>query len=114
MYDVCYSKMASIHYLSILVFLLISRWSDSSVSFLNDIFCVVQESSIIAASFYFNGRESIVFGSNFEMEILIDFHFMRSPESENHIFSIMSVCTCMSVISITQITAETSNLAFNI
>ena len=73
-------------------------------------------------------RESIVFGSNFKMEILMDLHVLRSPKSENHIFSVQSGCmyvrvcvcvcvrVCVSVISITenQITAESSNLAFYI
>ena len=31
----------------------------------------------------------------FEMEILMDLHVMRSPESENHIFSVWSVCLCV-------------------
>ena len=52
----------------------------------------------------------------------MDLHVLRSPESENHIFSKWSDCMCVclcvrvSVISITQkqITAETSNLVFNI
>ena len=40
----------------------------------------------------------------FEKELLMDLHVMRSPESENHIFSVWSVCmcVCVSVISITQ------------
>ena len=33
----------------------------------------------------------------FELEILIDLHVMRSPESENNIFSIWSVCVCACV-----------------
>ena len=47
-----------------------------------------------------------------EMEILMDLHILRSPGSENHIFSVwsvcMHVCVCVTVISITQkqITAE--------
>ena len=32
-------------------------------------------------------RESIVLGQTFEMEILMDLHVLRSPESENHIFN---------------------------
>ena len=31
-------------------------------------------------------------GQIFEMKILMDLHFSRSPESENHIFSGWSVC----------------------
>ena len=54
----------------------------------------------------------------------MNLHVLRSPESENYIFSVWSVCMCVrmcvcmsvcaSVISITQkrITAETMNLAF--
>ena len=74
-------------------------------------------------------------GQIFEMEILLDLHVLRSPESENHIFSVwpvcivslcvsmcvpvslsLSLCVCVSVISITQkqITAETSNLVLYI
>ena len=48
----------------------------------------------------------------------MDLHVMRSPESENHIFNVRSVCmyVCVSAISIAQkqITAETSNLVFDI
>ena len=69
--------------------------------------------------------EKVLFlGKIFQMEILMKLHVMRVPESENHIFSIWSVCMCMclcacvcvSVISITQkqSTAELSNLVFNI
>ena len=63
----------------------------------------------------------------FKTEILIDLYFMRTPESENHTFSIWSVCMCVSLcvcvcvsecffFSITQkqTTAETSNLLFYI
>ena len=42
-------------------------------------------------------RESIVFGQIFEMEILMDLHVLRSPESEKHIFSLQSVCMCVCV-----------------
>ena len=63
--------------------------------------------------------EKVLFLSQiFEMEILMDLHFMRASESENHIFSIWSVCMCFCVfvVSITQkqITAEPSNLVFYI
>ena len=50
----------------------------------------------------------------------MDLHVLKSPESENHIFSVWSVCmslyVCVSLITITQkqITVETSNLAFYI
>ena len=40
--------------------------------------------------------EKILFlGQIFEMEILMDLHVMRTPESENHIFSVWSVCACV-------------------
>ena len=63
--------------------------------------------------------EKVLFwGPIFEMKILKDLLAMRSPESENKIFNVWSVCVrvCLSVISITQkqITAETSNLVFYI
>ena len=52
-----------------------------------------------------------------KVEILIDLHVLRSSESENHIFSVWSLCmcvytcVCVSVIGIIkkQITAEASN-----
>ena len=51
------------------------------------------------------GRESIVFESNFETEILMDLQVM-SPQSKNHTFSgcTMSMCksACVYVIRITQ------------
>ena len=55
-------------------------------------------------------------GQIFEMEILMELHVLRSPESKNHIFSKWSVCAYVSVISITQKQniAETSNLVFYI
>ena len=34
-------------------------------------------------------------GQIFEVEILMVLHVLRSPESENHIFSIWSVCMCV-------------------
>ena len=48
----------------------------------------------------------------FKSEILMNLQVLRSPKSENHIFSKWSVCMYVSVISITQkqITAEASNL----
>ena len=33
----------------------------------------------------------------FKMEILMDLHVLRSPESENHIFSVWSVSLCVCV-----------------
>ena len=55
-------------------------------------------------------------GQIFEVEILMDLHVLRSPESEKHIFSKWSACVCVTFISITQKqnTAETSNLVFYI
>ena len=55
-------------------------------------------------------------GQIFEMEILMDLQILRFHESENHIFSIRSVCMCVSDLRKTQkqIRAETSNLAFYI
>ena len=49
-------------------------------------------------------RESSVWGQIFKIEILMDLHGMRTPESENHVFSIWSVCmyVLVSVINITQ------------
>ena len=41
-------------------------------------------------------------------------HVLRSPESENHIFSVWSVCVCAITITQKQITAESSNLEFYI
>ena len=52
---------------------------------------------LFAAHFTINGRESIVFGQIFEMEILMNLHILRSPESEKHIFSVWSLCVCVSV-----------------
>ena len=40
-------------------------------------------------------RESIALGQIFEMEILMDLNVLRSPEPENHIFSVWSVCMCV-------------------
>ena len=42
-------------------------------------------------------RESIALGQIFEMEILMDLHGLRSPESKNRIFSKWSVCMCICV-----------------
>ena len=40
--------------------------------------------------------EKVLFLSQiFEVEILMDLHVVRSPESENHIFSVWSVCMCV-------------------
>ena len=93
--------------------------------------CNISQIPLKIVTFYYFllSRESIVLGQIFEMEILMDLYVLRSPESENHIFSKWSVCMfvclsvcmcvclsvcqciCVSVISITQkqITAKTSN-----
>ena len=40
--------------------------------------------------------EKVLFwGWNFKMENLMVFHVMRTPEFENHIFSVWSVCVCV-------------------
>ena len=62
-------------------------------------------------------HEKVLFlGQIYKMEILIDLPILRSPESENHIYSDLCVCMCLTVINITQkqITAETLNSVFNI
>ena len=47
--------------------------------------------------------EKILFwGQIFEMEILMDLHVMRSPESENHFYAFglsLSVCVCVCLLS---------------
>ena len=59
--------------------------------------------------------EKVLFLSQtFEMKILMYSCVLRSYESENHIFSKWSVCVCLISITLKQITAETSNLVFNI
>ena len=57
-------------------------------------------------------KEVLFLGQIFEMEISMDWHVMRTPESKNRIFSVWSLCVCMSVISITQkqIIVEASKL----
>ena len=37
----------------------------------------------------------LFFGQIFKMEILMNLHVMRSPQSKNHIFSVSSVCMCV-------------------
>ena len=70
-----------------------------------------------------NGRESIVLGQIFKMEILMDLYVIRAPESENHILTFglcvrVSVCisACVSVFSYQhyskKFTSEISNLVF--
>ena len=42
--------------------------------------------------------EKVLFlGQIFEMHILVDLQVIRTPESENHFFSVWSVCVCMCV-----------------
>ena len=47
-------------------------------------------------AFYFllaiHGRENTVFGVISEIEILVDLHALKSPESENHVFKSWSAC----------------------
>ena len=54
-------------------------------------------------------QKVLFLGQIFGVKILIILHVMMTHESEIHIFSVWSVCVCVSVISITQkqITAET-------
>ena len=42
--------------------------------------------------FYLSVEKVLFWGQIFEMEILMDLHVLRSPESENHIFNVWSVC----------------------
>ena len=42
-------------------------------------------------------RENIVWGSNFRNGYLMGLHVLRYRESENHIFSVWSVCMCVCV-----------------
>ena len=45
----------------------------------------------------------------FEMEVLIDLHFLRSPSSENHIFNGEAVCKSVISITLKYIIPEISN-----
>ena len=49
-------------------------------------------------------EEKVLFlGQIFEMEILMDLHVMKTPESKkSHFYRLVSVHVCVSVISITQ------------
>ena len=40
-------------------------------------------------------KKVLFVGQIFEIEILVDLHFLRTPESENHIFRGWSVCVCL-------------------
>ena len=56
--------------------------------------------------------EKVLFLSQiFEVEILMDLHVLRSPESENHIFSKWSVymCLCVCLCVCYQHNSKTSN-----
>ena len=58
--------------------------------------------------------EKILFsGQIFEIEILIDWQVLRSPESENHILAV-GLCECVIGITQKQIIEKTLNLAFYI
>ena len=53
-------------------------------------------------------EEKVLFlGQIFEKKIFMDLHAMRSPESENHIFNVWSVCVFVISITQKQIIAET-------
>ena len=42
-----------------------------------------------------HSRENHVFGSSFQIEILMDLHVLNFPESKNHVHSGFSVCICI-------------------
>ena len=53
-------------------------------------------------------EKALFWGQIFEMEILMDLHVLRTPESENHIFSVWSVCVCVGMcvcLSVCQLSA---------
>ena len=56
----------------------------------------------------------LICGQIFELAILMGLHVLRSPESENHIFSCWSVCESVIIIIQKQVTAKTQNLALHI
>ena len=62
--------------------------------------------------------EKILFwGQIFEMEILMDLHIMRSPETVNYIFSVWSVCMYVSLCVPYQYNSKTNyirNIKFGI
>ena len=87
---------------------------------------IKSEFSLCIIPFYFLlpiRKESIVLGSNFRSR---DLPVLRTPEFENHIFSVWSMCMCVcvsvrmcvslcvSVIKKKKITAESLNLVLNI
>ena len=59
------------------------------------------ENLVAITTFFYpcSSRESIVFRSNFENGELDDLHAMRSAESKNHIFSIVSICVFVYLLS---------------
>ena len=44
-------------------------------------------------------RKTLFLGQIFEMEILMNLYVLRSPESENDIFSVWSMCLCLCLLS---------------
>ena len=57
--------------------------------------------------------EKVLFwGQIFEMEVLMDLHVLRSPDSENQIFSGWSMFLCVISITQNQIRAENLNFLF--
>ena len=50
---------------------------------------------LISFSYPYKVKKVMFWSRIFEMEILMDLHVLRSPESENHIFSKWSVCICV-------------------
>ena len=52
--------------------------------------------TFIIFTFSYLLTEKVLFwGQISEMEILMELHVLRSPESENHIFSVWCVCMCV-------------------
>ena len=44
-------------------------------------------------------RQYCFFGQVFEIEVLMHLHVMRSPESENHVFRVYSVCVYIEMLA---------------
>ena len=64
---------------------------------------------------YLQVEKVLFWGQIFEVEILMDLHVLRFPESETTFLEFgLCVCVCVSVISIIQkqIVAENPNLVF--
>ena len=80
----------------------------------------LMKSSLFLTPFYFLLPNKVFLGRTYKMEIWMVLEVLKSPETENHIFSGWSiwlcVCVCASVISITpnHITSETQNSVFYI